>query len=115
MRKDGPSAGVATMAVALASLLTGRPVRFRSDVAMTGEITKPTKCAARCCRWAASRTRCWPRIDWAWARWSLCGLPHKNENDLDDLPGEVRESLDFVLAERVDDVLGASLGEVELT
>ena len=36
MPKDGPSAGVA-MFIALASLLTGRPVR--SDVAMTGEIT----------------------------------------------------------------------------
>ena len=36
VRKDGPSAGV-TMAVALASLLTGRPVR--SEVAMTGELT----------------------------------------------------------------------------
>ena len=105
VRKDGPSAGV-TMAVALASLLTGRPVR--SDVAMTGEITLRGQVlpvgGIKDKVLAAHRLGVGTVV-----------IPHKNENDLDDLPGEVRESLDFVLAERVDDVLGASLGEVELT
>ena len=36
-------------------------------------------------------------------------IPHKNENDLDDLPDEVREALEFVLPSAVDDVLAASL------
>jgi ATP-dependent Lon protease len=36
-------------------------------------------------------------------------IPKKNENDLDDLPDDVREDLKFVLAERVDDVLNAAL------
>jgi ATP-dependent Lon protease len=36
-------------------------------------------------------------------------LPKQNEKDLDDIPEEVRESLDFVLAERVDDVFTAAL------
>lgn len=105
VRKDGPSAGV-TMAVALASLLTGRPVR--SDVAMTGEITLRGQVlpvgGIKDKVLAAHRLGVGTVV-----------IPHKNENDLDDLPGEVRDSLDFVLAERVDDVLGASLGEVELT
>ncbi len=105
VRKDGPSAGV-TMAVALASLLTGRPVR--SDVAMTGEITLRGQVlpvgGIKDKVLAAHRLGVGTVV-----------IPHKNENDLDDLPGEVRESLDFVLAERVDDVLGASLGEVEFT
>jgi ATP-dependent Lon protease len=36
-------------------------------------------------------------------------LPKKNENDLDDLPEEVRSRLNFVMAERVDEVLAAAL------
>ena len=40
-------------------------------------------------------------------------LPKKNENDLDDLPDEVRNQLHFVLAEQVDDVLNAALMPAE--
>jgi len=97
--KDGPSAGV-TMAAALASLLTGRPTR--SNVAMTGEITlrglvlpvggiKDKVLAAH--RFGVDTVI----------------IPKKNENDLDDLPEDVREQLTFVLAERVEDVLNAAL------
>ena len=36
-------------------------------------------------------------------------LPKKNENDLDDVPDEVRNDINFVLAEHVDDVLAVAL------
>jgi ATP-dependent Lon protease len=101
--KDGPSAGV-TMATALISLLTGRPTR--RNVAMTGEITlrgqvmpvggiKDKVLAAH--RFGVDTVI----------------LPKKNENDLDDLPDEVRTALKFVLAEQVDDVLNAALMPAE--
>lgn len=97
--KDGPSAGV-TMAIALASLLTARPVR--SNVAMTGEITLRGQVlpvgGIKDKVLAAHRLGVDTVI-----------IPKKNENDLDDLPDEVRESLKFVLAEKVDDVLKAAL------
>ncbi|MBZ0275355.1 MAG: hypothetical protein K8I60_04385, partial [Anaerolineae bacterium] len=97
--KDGPSAGV-TMAVALASLLTTRPTR--SNVAMTGEITlrglvlpvggiKDKVLAAH--RFGVDTVI----------------IPKKNAKDLDELPDDVRNSLKFVLAERVDEVLAAAL------
>jgi ATP-dependent Lon protease len=38
-------------------------------------------------------------------------LPKKNENDLDDVPEEVREDLTFILAENLDDALAAALTE----
>jgi ATP-dependent Lon protease len=97
--KDGPSAGVA-MTTALVSLLTGIPVR--EDVAMTGEITlrgqvlpvggiKEKVLAARR------------------AGITTFILPKRNEVDLDELPEEVRESMTFVLAQRMDDALQAAL------
>ena len=97
--KDGPSAGV-TMTAALASLLTGRPVR--SNVAMTGEITLrglvlPVG-GIKDKVLAAHRLGVDTVI-----------IPKKNENDLDDLPQEVRDDLTFVLADRVEDVLDAAL------
>jgi ATP-dependent Lon protease len=99
--KDGPSAGV-TMAVALASLLTGRPVR--SNVAMTGEITLRGQVlpvgGIKDKVLAAHRLGVDTVI-----------IPKKNENDLEDLPDEVRDGLTFVLAEKVDDVLKAALVE----
>lgn len=99
--KDGPSAGV-TMAVALASLLTGRPVR--SNVAMTGEITLRGQVlpvgGVKDKILAAHRLG----ID-------TVIIPHKNENDIDDLPEDVRNQLKFVLVDKIDDALTAALVE----
>jgi ATP-dependent Lon protease len=93
--KDGPSAGVA-MFVALASLLTGRPVR--SDVAMTGEISlrglvlpiggvkEKVLAALR-------------------AGITTVMLPARNENDLDDIPPDARARLQFVWLQHVDDAI----------
>jgi ATP-dependent Lon protease len=97
--KDGPSAGVA-LATALTSLYTGVPVR--NDVAMTGEITltglvlpvggiKEKVLAAR----RAGITH--------------VILPRDNEMDLRELPDNVREEMQFTLAERIEDVLAAAL------
>jgi ATP-dependent Lon protease len=97
--KDGPSAGV-TMTTALASLYTGKPAR--SDTAMTGEVTltglvlpiggvKEKVLAAR--RIGIKRVI----------------LPSANQKDLTDLPKEVRDEMEFVFADRVDDVLKAIL------
>ncbi len=97
--KDGPSAGV-TMVVALASLLTGRPVR--GNVAMTGEITLRGQVlpvgGIKDKVLAAHRLGVDTVI-----------LPKKNENDLDDLPQDVREKLHFVFAEQIDQALDAAL------
>jgi ATP-dependent Lon protease len=97
--KDGPSAGV-TMAVALASLATGRPVRY--NVGMTGEITLRGKVlpigGVKEKVLAAHRAGLKQVI-----------LPRRNEPDLDDVPEEVRKSISFTLADSVDDVLKAAL------
>jgi ATP-dependent Lon protease len=97
--KDGPSAGVA-MVAALTSLYTGVPLR--KDTAMTGEVTltglvlpvggiKEKVLAARR------------------AGMKQVVLPADNEQDLRDLPDNVREEMQFVFAERVEDVLAAAL------
>jgi ATP-dependent Lon protease len=97
--KDGPSAGV-TLATSLASLLTGRKVR--PDLAMTGEITLRGRVlpvgGIKEKVLAAHR-----------AGLKTIILPHRNEPDLDDLPAEVRESLEFVLVEHVQTVLENAL------
>ncbi|MDP9366087.1 MAG: endopeptidase La [Chloroflexota bacterium] len=97
--KDGPSAGTA-MTTSLVSLLTGVPVR--DDVAMTGEITLRgqvlpvggIKMKALAARRAGVDTFV---------------LPRRNEADLDDLPQELRDEMRFVLADTMDDVLGAAM------
>ncbi|MFQ5857564.1 MAG: endopeptidase La [Anaerolineae bacterium] len=97
--KDGPSAGV-TMATALASLLTGRPIR--ADVGMTGEITlrgqvlpvggiKEKVLAAHR---AGLRTVI---------------LPKRNEQDLEGIPDEIREEMYFIFVDAIDDVFDAAL------
>ena len=100
--KDGPSAGVA-MTTALASLLTGRPVR--AEVGMTGEVTLQGRVlpigGVKQKVLAAHRAGLKEVI-----------LPARNEGDLDDVPEQVREEMTFHLAEAVDDVLEIGLGSV---
>jgi len=100
--KDGPSAGVA-MFLAIVSLLLDVPVR--ADVAMTGEISlrglvlpiggvkEKTLAALR----AGIRT---------------VMLPKRNEKDLEDVPAEAREKLEFVFLERVEDAIRTAIGEL---
>ena len=97
--KEGPSAGV-TVLTAMASLLTGRPVR--DDVAMTGEITL--------------RGRVLPiggikekvlGAHRAGLRRVL--LPRRNEADLDDIPADLRKEMQLVMVESIDEVLREAL------
>ncbi len=97
--KDGPSAGV-TMATAIVSLVSGRPVR--SDVGMTGEITLRGQVlpvgGIKEKILAAHRSGLKTVI-----------LPKRNQADLEDLPAEVRDAIQFVFVETVDEVLEAAL------
>jgi len=98
--KDGPSAGV-TMAVALISAVTGRPVR--KDIAMTGEITLRGKVlpvgGIRDKVLAAHR---------AGIRKIL--LPRENiERDLEEVPQQVKDEVEFVPLQRIDQALQAAL------
>ena len=101
--KDGPSAGI-TMATALVSVLSQRPVR--KDVAMTGEITlrgnvlpvggvKEKLLAARR------------------AKIKTVILPAPNERDLEDLPQEVRDDLTFIFVENVRQVFDIALRDAK--
>src|SRR5205823_9818041 len=100
--KDGPSAGI-TLAAALASLLTRRPSRH--DVAMTGELTL--------------RGRVLPigGLKEKLAAAARAGVtsvlgPERNNNDLIDLPEEVRKLLDIRPVETIDDLLALALLDV---
>jgi ATP-dependent Lon protease len=94
IRKDGPSAGVA-VATTIASLMAERPIRH--DVAMTGELTLRGKVLSvggiKEKVIAARRARIRKVI-----------LPMGNRKDLSELADEVTSDLEFVFAERVEDV-----------
>jgi len=97
--KDGPSAGV-TMATALVSLLSGRKVK--PHLGMTGEITLRGRVlpigVVKEKVLAAHRNGLRTVI-----------LPKRNAQDLDDVPSEIKESMQFIFVETVDEVLAAAL------
>jgi ATP-dependent Lon protease len=97
--KDGPSAGV-TMVTALASLATRRPVR--SDVAMTGEITLRGKVLP--VGGIKEKTLAAHRLG---IRTVI--LPRQNERDLEDVPAELRQEMEFVLVDTAEEVLARAL------
>jgi ATP-dependent Lon protease len=101
--KDGPSAGV-TMTTALASLLSGRPVK--STIGMTGEVTLQGRVlpigGVKQKVLAAHRAGLKEVI-----------LPKRNEADLEDVPEQVRNEMNFHLAETVDQVLAVALEPID--
>ncbi|WP_096435974.1 endopeptidase La [Alteribacter populi] len=97
--KDGPSAGI-TMATALISALTERPVR--KEVGMTGEITL--------------RGRVLPigglkekSMSAHRAGLSIIIMPKENEKDLEDIPESVKQDLTFIPVSHLDEVLKHAL------
>lgn len=98
--KDGPSAGI-TLLTALVSLITGK--NADPKLAMTGEVTLSGAVlpvgGIREKILAAHRAGITKVI-----------LPKENERDLDEIPGEVRNELSFVLVEEIEEVLKEALG-----
>ncbi len=92
--KDGPSAGI-TMATAILSAFTGRPVR--RDVAMTGEITLRGKVlpigGLKEKALAASRVGIQDII-----------IPEENKKDVEEIPETIRKDLNFICVNNVDEV-----------
>jgi len=101
--KDGPSAGI-TLVTALVSLLSSRSVR--SDVAMTGEVTLQGQVlpigGLKLKVMAAHR-----------AGLKKVLLPKLNEIDIDDIPQEVRDDMELILVEDIEDVLEHALEPIE--
>jgi ATP-dependent Lon protease len=97
--KDGPSAGI-TMAVALISALTGRPVN--REIAMTGEITLRGKVlpvgGIKEKVLAAHRAGIRKVV-----------LPKENEKDLEEVPEQIKQELNFIFAEDIDGALEVAL------
>lgn len=93
--KDGPSAGVA-MVTALVSLATGKHVR--NDIGMTGEITL----RGRVLQVGGIKEKVLSAYR---SGLRTIILPHHNEQDLEDIPKELREKMKFILVETVDGVL----------
>ena len=103
--KDGPSAGAAIV-TAIVSLFTRTPAD--PDVAMTGEITLRGRVlpvgGIKQKVLAAHR-----------AGLKTVILPYRNEPDLDDLPDEVRQEMNFVLVKTIDEVLENALPGIEVS
>jgi ATP-dependent Lon protease len=103
--KDGPSAGI-TMATAIASIGSGRPVS--AEVAMTGEITLTGQVlqigGLREKVLAAQRAGIKKVI-----------IPHENEPELEELPEETRAEVEFVLADTIEDVLDVAFEDARAT
>ncbi|HEX4458384.1 MAG TPA: endopeptidase La [Polyangia bacterium] len=100
--KDGPSAGV-TMFTALASMLTGKPIR--NDVAMTGEITLrgnvlPVGGIKE--KILAAHRAGIKRII----------MPDRNQKDMVDVPEQAKNEMEFFYVKKIDEILALALTEM---
>ena len=99
--KDGPSAGI-TIATAIASLVRGEPVA--EDVGMTGEITLTGQVLPI----GGLREKVLAAERYGLKR---IVIPRDNEPDLEELPQETREELEFILADAIQDVFAVAFSE----
>ena len=97
--KDGPSAGVA-MATALASLISDRSVR--DDTAMTGELTLTGQVLPI----GGLKEKALAAQD---AGITRVIAPRLNQQDIEDIPEHLRKDIEFIFADRIEDVLGEAL------
>lgn len=97
--KDGPSAGI-TMATAITSALTGKPVR--RDLAMTGEIT--IRGSVLPIGGLKEKTMAAYRLGI-----KTIIIPKENQSDLDDIDQTVKEAIEFVFADNINTVLDTAL------
>jgi ATP-dependent Lon protease len=102
--KDGPSAGI-TMATAIASALTGKPVN--KNVAMTGEVTLRGRVLP--IGGLKEKTLAAKRMGI-----KKIVIPKRNKKDLEDIPKYIKKDMDFILAETMDDVLKVTLKNTKL-
>ncbi|MCX7913957.1 MAG: endopeptidase La [Thermodesulfovibrionales bacterium] len=103
--KDGPSAGI-TIATTIASIFTGKPVR--RDVAMTGEVTLRGRVLP--IGGLKEKTLAAKRLGI-----KTIIIPHRNKKDLEELPPYVKEGINFVLAETMDDVLKTAIKDLNIS
>ena len=97
--KDGPSAGLA-MVTSIVSVLTGIPVR--KDIAMTGEVTLRGKALGI----GGLKEKLLAALR---AGTKTVIVPKENEKDLDDIPNNVKEELELIFVDNVDEVLKIAL------
>jgi ATP-dependent Lon protease len=97
--KDGPSAGIA-MTTAMVSALTGIPVR--ADVAMTGEITLRGEVLPI----GGLKEKLLAALR---AGIKVVIIPHENKKDLADIPDNVKQGLDILPVQWIDQVLAIAL------
>lgn len=101
--KDGPSAGI-TLTTALVSLLTGTPVR--NDIAMTGEVTLQ----GRVLPVGGIREKCLAALNLGITN---VIIPLACAKDLEDIPQQFKDKMNFILAENLDEVFAVAFEKSE--
>ena len=101
--KDGPSAGI-TLTTALVSLMTDTPVR--NDIAMTGEVTLQ----GRVLPVGGIREKCLAALNLGITN---IIIPMANAKDLEDIPPQFKEKINFILAENLDEVFAVAFEKSE--
>ncbi|MBC7465235.1 MAG: endopeptidase La [Bdellovibrio sp.] len=101
--KDGPSAGI-TLTTALVSLMTDTPVR--NDIAMTGEVSLQ----GRVLPVGGIREKCLAALNLGITN---IIIPMANAKDLEDIPQQFKEKINFILAENLDEVFAVAFEKPE--